>query len=113
MKKWKIIIALISAILAFIIFVITREAILETQNWAYLDIDYSGKSEVISSYGALLAAILSTISIILLVYTILFQSKESVKQEKQFKAEAKRQERRFRKEHKLQKKHFESTRIKC
>jgi len=106
MRKWKLIVIISSLLLAFIIFIITREAVLETQNWKFLDLDYSGKGDVISSYGALLAAILSSVSIFLLVYTILFQSQESIAQANRFSTESEKQEKRFMKEHKLQKKHF-------
>ena len=108
MKKWRLIVVLISLLLAAGIFVITREAVLETENWKFLDLDYLGKADVISSYGSLLAGLLSSISIILLVYTILFQSKESKEQTIRFESESTKQERRFRKAHKLQKKQFKA-----
>lgn len=85
-----------SLAVALLVLYISIEAILETQNWSWFDIDFTNKDKVISGYGALLAAIVSTFSIILLVYTIYLQIKESRKQAK-----------RFRKEYKLQKQQFE------
>jgi len=108
MKIWNIIISTIGILLAILIFFITREAVVETQNWMLFDIDFSGKEGIISGYGSLLSALLSSLSIFLLVYTILFQSKEVIKQEKRFSEEAIDQEKRFRKQLKLQKKHFKA-----
>jgi len=90
----------ICIIIISILIFITTQAIVETENWKFFDIDYTNKEKVISGYSALLGAILSTLSIILLVYTIYLQNLESKKQKK-----------RFNKEHKLQKEQFEIEKL--
>lgn len=79
---------------------ITIQAIVETENWKPFDIDFTNKEKVISGYSALLGAILSSLSIILLVYTIYLQIIES-----------KAQKIRFQKEYSLQKEQFENEKI--
>jgi hypothetical protein len=90
----------ISIVIISILIFITFQAIVETENWKIFDIDYTNKEKVISGYSALLGAILSSLSIILLVYTIYLQNVESKKQKK-----------RFNKEHKLQKVQFEIEKL--
>ncbi|TXD53638.1 MULTISPECIES: hypothetical protein [unclassified Polaribacter] len=101
-KKNKVISTILVAcffILCLLVF-ITVQAIVETENWKFFDIDFINKENIISGYSALLGAILSSISIILLVYTIYLQSAESKKQKKRFK-----------KQHALQKKQFDSEKL--
>jgi len=110
MKKWKITLYIAIFLFLVLIYFVTSEAVLETQNWKAFDLDYTGKEGVISSYGTLLAALLSSLSIIILAYTILFQRKEAVEQAKRYEDDTITQRNRFKKQFKLQKKQFKAER---
>jgi|GEM_PF-2058871 len=97
-KKFsKIIIGSCFLVLVFLAF-ISWQAVIETENWKWFDLDYTNKNQVLSGYSALLSATFSSLSIILLVYTIYLQNRESRLQSKRFK-----------KEYRLQKEQFEEN----
>ncbi|WP_117880494.1 hypothetical protein [Aureibaculum luteum] len=49
------------------------EAAAETENWSFMDFDFSKKEGIISSYGSLLAAILSFVAILLVLLDLFYQ----------------------------------------
>lgn len=79
-------------IILFLLVFITEQAIVETENWKFFDIDFTNKEKVISGYSGLLGAILSSLSIILLAYTIYLQNREAKEQKISFENEKLREE---------------------
>lgn len=70
---------------------LTREAVIETEDWKLFDFDFKNKEGVISSYSSLLAAILSFIAIIFVLLDLFYQ-RHTKEQEKEDSAKAKEQE---------------------
>ncbi|MBI6121030.1 hypothetical protein [Salegentibacter maritimus] len=70
--------SLVSVIIVFIftsffIIWLSKEAIVETENWKPFDFDFTNREGVISSYASLLAGILSFIAILLVLLDLLYQ----------------------------------------
>ena len=66
-------ISIITILIVLFLFWLSREAVYETEDWIAFDFDFKGKEGVISSYGTLLAAILSFIAILFVLLDLLYQ----------------------------------------
>ena len=75
--KWLLVICI-----AFLLWV-SREAVLETEDWKLFDFDFKNREGVISSYSSLLAAILSFVAILFVLIDLFYQRriKESEKEQ--------------------------------
>lgn len=62
---------------------LTREAVIETENWNLFDLDFTKREGVISAYSSLLAAVLSFIAILFVLLDLFYQRriKESEKED--------------------------------
>ena len=67
------VLAVILVLTSIFLFWLSKEAISETENWKFFDFDFTNKDGVISSYGSLLAAILSFIAILLVLLDLFYQ----------------------------------------
>lgn len=65
--KWSLIVCVI------LLLWLTREAVIETDNWKFFDLDFSNREGVISAYSSLLAAVLSFIAILFVLLDLFYQ----------------------------------------
>ena len=74
--------------LSFIVFLflilISIDLANETENWKFLGLDFTNKTEIISSYGSLIGGILSFLSIIFVLISFI-QQQEQIRNEKKEK----------------------------
>ncbi|MBL7473092.1 hypothetical protein [Robertkochia sediminum] len=67
------VIGIVFLIMILVLSWLTWQAVAETEDWNFLDIDYTGKEGVINAYGALLSAILSFLAILFIFLDLLNQ----------------------------------------
>ncbi len=79
----------VSGLIILFLIWLSFEAASETKNWKFLDFDFEGKEGVISSYGSLLAAILSFISILYVLLDLAYQRRLKSQEEEYLKKERK------------------------
>lgn len=72
-------------VVVIILVFITLDATLEPKSWLFFDLDFSEKDNVIASYGGLLSALLSFITILFLILDISYQRRNKSLEEEQHK----------------------------
>lgn len=80
-KKYKVLITIISIVTAVILIVLTIDAIYEIDNWKWFNIDFDKRDHIVSAYGALIGGVLAFLSIMFVIYQVLEQ-REQILQEK-------------------------------
>ena len=80
-KKYKVLITIISIVTAIILVVLTIDAIYEIDNWKWFNIDFDKRDHIVSAYGALIGGVLAFLSILFVIYQVLEQ-REQILQEK-------------------------------
>lgn len=69
------------ATIALLVF-LTAQAIGETENWKFLDVDFNTRDHIISAYGTLIGGILAFLSILFVLYQI-YEQREQIIADKQ------------------------------
>ena len=77
----KFLIVATALILLFLIY-LTADVIGETKNWKYFDIDFENKNNIVSGYGTLIGGILSFLSILFVLFGLLEQRLQILKEKK-------------------------------
>lgn len=87
-KKYKVLITVVSVFTIAIVLLLTIDAIYDTNNWNKFSIDFEKSDHIISAYGTLIGGVLAFLSILFVIYQVLeqreqiFQDKKDVKKEK-------------------------------
>ena len=76
--------------LAFLVF-LTFQAVEETENWKWFDLDYTRRHNIISAYGTLIGGILAFMSILFVLFQV-YEQREQLQLEKQEKIIEERQD---------------------
>lgn len=79
-KKYKVIITIISIVTAVILIVLTTDAIYEIDNWKWFNIDFDKRDHIVSAYGALIGGVLAFLSIMFVIYQVLEQREQILKE---------------------------------
>ena len=73
----------ISGVVIIFLIWVSIEAITETENWKFFDLDFENREGVISSYGSLLAGLLSLVSILFVLLDLTYQRRLKSQEDEQ------------------------------
>lgn len=68
-------------IILLIIGVVTIDVINETENWVWFDLDFTRKESIISAYGGIIGSVLSFLSILLVLFDLIYQRRLNTKKD--------------------------------
>lgn len=80
-KKYKVLITIVSIVTGIILIILTIDAIYEIENWSWFNIDFDKRDHIVSAYGALIGGVLAFLSILFVIYQVLEQ-RQQILQEK-------------------------------
>lgn len=80
-KFYKGLILSIFGITICLIALLTFQAIYETDNWAWFQVDYTEKDNIISSYGTLIGGVLAFLSILFVLFQV-YEQREQIENDK-------------------------------
>ncbi|WP_339837254.1 hypothetical protein [uncultured Maribacter sp.] len=86
-KKYKLTIIVVSIIFITIVLFLTIDAIYETEDWKWFNVDFDKRNHVISAYGALIGGILAFLSILFVIYQVLEQREQIIQEKENSKIE--------------------------
>lgn len=87
LKRYKVLIAVVSIFTIGIVLFLTIDAIYETNNWKWFSVDFDKRDHIISAYGALIGGVLAFLSILFVIYQVLEQREQILQEKKDVKKE--------------------------
>ncbi|MCA0131755.1 hypothetical protein [Winogradskyella alexanderae] len=91
LTRYKKVIKWVFWITISLIVFLTFQAIYETEDWKFFDVDFNSRDHIISAYGSLIGGILAFLSILFVLYQV-YEQREQIMVEKQDAAKDKLQD---------------------